>query len=356
MFPHLARRQARTLLWGAVALLAGSVLASTGPVGGALASDPDSPVTWSVQPSSSTGPDGRPWIEQTLDPGESAMEHLAVRNFSDHAVNFRLVAADGFFNKNGHFNILPSDQTSTAAGTWIDISDSVDVPAGATVVVPLTIRVPETAQPGDHAAGVAASIMSTSTAQDGSDVGVESRVGCRIMIRVTGELAPGASIDNVTTTYQTSWNPFVPGDLTVEFDVTNTGNTRLRLTGVTTAAGSETRFPPSDQPQELLVGEARRMSVAISDVWATVLVPLSITVDPEVVVVGSDSPPGLAAVEVETTVVAMPWPQLALLIGVALIAVAILWRKGRSKRHLERLLHDAHEEGRRSVLTEQDRP
>ena len=155
MFRQPQPQRRRNPLNAAAAVLAGIMLALIGPVGSALADDTDPAVTWSVQPADDTGVDGRAWIEQTLDPGDSAIERLAVHNFSDHAVDFRLAAADGFFNQNGRFNILPSDQPSTEAGTWIDLADSVNVPAGETVVVPLTITVPNDAQPGDHAAGVA---------------------------------------------------------------------------------------------------------------------------------------------------------------------------------------------------------
>jgi hypothetical protein len=329
------------------------MLALIGPVGSALADDTDPAVTWSVQPADDTGVDGRAWIEQTLDPGDSAIERLAVHNFSDHAVDFRLAAADGFFNQNGRFNILPSDQPSTEAGTWIDLADSVNVPAGETVVVPLTITVPNDAQPGDHAAGVAASILSTSTGEDGANVGVESRVGFRVMVRVTGDLTPGATIENVTTTYRTSWNPFAPGALTVEFDVVNTGNTRLRVTGAVTTSGHDMTFPPKDEPQELLVGDTRHFTVTVDDVWPTVFVPVAVTVDPEVVVVSGDAPE-LAAVHSDATALAMPWPQLALIAGLALILAAILWRRGRSKRRLDGLLEDAREEGRRNALASKE--
>ena len=198
-------------------LLLGSLLVVLSTA--AAAADARGEVTWSVQPADEAGPDGRPWIEQDLDPGESVVEHLAVHNFSDHEVAFGLAAADGFFNEDGRFNILPAGQTSTAAGTWIDLVGSVTVPAGGTAVVPFTITVPADAEPGDHAAGVAASVVSTSTGAGGASVGVQSRVGFRVMTRVTGTLAPGATIENVRSSYRPSWNPFAPGDLVVEFDV-----------------------------------------------------------------------------------------------------------------------------------------
>jgi len=345
----------RVIAQAAAAVLFGLLLDLPSTATAAAADDSDAAVTWSVQPADEAGPDGRPWIEQTLDPGESVVEHVAVHNFSDHEVAFGLAAADGIFNQNGRFNILPSDQPSTAAGTWIDIADSITVPAGETAVVPFTITVPTNAEPGDHAAGVAASMVSTSTGEGGASVGIESRVGFRVMTRVTGSLVPGATIENLTTPYHRSWNPFAAGDLTVEFDVVNTGNTRLRVTGVATSGGHTATFPPEDQPQELLVGDIRHFSAKVADVWPLVLVPVSITVDPEVIVVNGEAAE-LASLSAATTAAAVPWPQFIVLAGVALILVALLWQRRHSKRRLHALLEGAREEARRSAFDAQRAP
>ncbi len=339
----------------ATAVLFGWLLVAPSAMTAAAAADTDAATTWSVQPADAAGPDGRPWIEQTLDPGQSVVEHLAVHNFSDHEVTFGLSAADGIFNKNGRFNILPPDQPSTAAGTWIDLTDSVAVPAGGTVVVPFTITVPTNAEPGDHAAGVAASIVSASTGKDGDSVGIESRVGFRVMTRVTGTLSPGATVENLTTSYGTSWNPFAPGDLTVDFDVVNTGNTRLRVTGSATAGGHAVTFPPKDEPQELLVGDTRHFSVVVPDVWPTVVAPVSVTVDPKVVVVDGAAPE-LASISARTTAVVMPWPQVIVLVGIALIVVAVLAQRRQARRRLHALLEEARDEARRGALSAERTP
>lgn len=345
----LVRR--RLALRGAVALIAGLAIPLGLAAGAAAADDTDSAVTWSVQPADENGPDGRPWIEQTLDPGESAGEHLAVRNFSDHEVTFRLTAADGFFNENGRFNILPSGQESTAAGTWISVPDSVTVPAGETAVVTLTTTVPDDAEPGDHAAGVAASILSSGTDDGGASVGVESRVGFRVMTRVTGELAPSAVVENITTAYRTAWNPFSPGSLTVEFDVANTGNTRLRVSGVVTAAGGHAAFPPADEPQELLSGDTRHFTVEVDDVWPQFVVPVAIDIEPEAVVVSGDAPQ-LAPLRADAVAWAIPWPQLLVLGGVALIVWAILWGRVRSRRRVSALIEEARTQAREEARAE----
>jgi hypothetical protein len=96
-------------------------------------------------------------------------------------VTLRISAADGYFQENGRFSMLPSDKESVDAGLWIEVQDEVTVGAGETVIVPFTTTVPENATPGDHAAGIAASVLSQQVEEDGAMAGVESRVGFRVM-------------------------------------------------------------------------------------------------------------------------------------------------------------------------------
>ncbi|MEK8107066.1 hypothetical protein NKG94_21505 [Micromonospora sp. M12] len=61
------------------------------------------------------------------------------------------------------------------------MQERVTVGPNETRVVPFTITVPKGATPGDHPAGIAATVTST-----GGTVSVESRVGFRVMVRVNG--------------------------------------------------------------------------------------------------------------------------------------------------------------------------
>ena len=91
-------RLARGLCAAAGAFLAVSAWATP-----AAAQEDPGTVTWSVRPANETGEDGRAWVEQELDPGETATEHLAVHNLSDQEVTFRISAADAYFQENGRF-------------------------------------------------------------------------------------------------------------------------------------------------------------------------------------------------------------------------------------------------------------
>ncbi|MGA7148871.1 MAG: hypothetical protein WBX17_10335, partial [Microbacterium sp.] len=283
-----------------------------------------------------------------LDPGETVEDHFAVRNVSAQTVEFALTAADGFYTRNGRFDILASGEESVAAGTWIDIPESVTVGAGETAVVPYSITVPENAEPGDHAAGITASVLSVQEG-DGAAVGVESRVGFRVTTRVTGELTPAAEIQNLSGDYALSWNPFRPGDLTVSFDVENTGNTILLAQGNVAAGGRDAVFPgPNEQAQELLRGDTRSLSVVVDDVWPLFLLPTTVTVAATVITMEGEQST-LEPVTAEVLVWAVPWPQLMLLAGIGLLILALVWGRRRSKKRLQGMLDQAREEGRRAA-------
>jgi hypothetical protein len=343
---------ARNRRFGAVAALIATALGlgmATGVAAPALADEEAPAIRWSVTPADESGPDGRSFVENTLDPGETVEDHLAVRNVSAQTVEFALTAADGFYTRSGRFDILASGEESVAAGTWIEIPQSVTVAAGETEVVPFSITVPENAEPGDHAAGITASVLSVQESEDGASVGVESRVGFRVTTRVTGELTPAAEIQNLSGGYALSWNPFRPGDLTVSFDVENTGNTILLAQGNVAAGGRDVDFPgPDEQPQELLRGDTRSLNVVVDDVWPLFLLPTTVTVAATVVTMEGEQST-LEPVTAEVLVWAVPWPQLMLLAGIALLILALVWGRRRSKKRLQGMLEQAREEGRRAA-------
>lgn len=321
-----------------------AVLAPLTPLSAAAADD--DPVRWSVAPADAAGTDGRRAVEHELAPGESVDEHFAVRNLSEQEITFRITAADGFFTQTGRFDILADTAASTAAGTWITVPDAVTVPAGESVVVPFSLAVPERAEPGDYAAGVTASILSTGSATGGASVGVESRVGFRVLTRVTGEITPAASLDALAGDYRLSWNPLRPGETQISFEVVNEGNTRLAAAGTVAVGGRSVTFPASgQQAQELLPGDRREITVAVDDVWPWVLLTATVTLAPEVLTI-SDTDAAMAPISADVAIWAVPWPQLAILLGAGLVVWAILWRRSRSRRRISAMIDDALRRGR----------
>lgn len=330
-----------------------AVLGLLGLPSAAQADDaPSDAVSWSVSPADETGEDGRVSIQHELDPGESIEEHIVVRNLGAGDVVFSLSAADGFYTDAGRFDMLPSDQESTDSGSWIAIPEEVEIAAGASAVVAFTITVPDNAEPGDHAAGVAASVMSVKKDDGATAVGVESRVGVKVITRVAGEITPAFAVQNLHADYRLNPNPFEAGSLTVTFDVQNTGNARMDAAGALDVAGQKISFPAEgEHPQVLLPGESRSFSLHVADVWPLFLLGGDLTVAPTAASLDGESL-SVDAATTSLTVWAMPWPQLLVLAGVLLIVLALLWNRIRSRRRVDDLISQAVERGREEALDE----
>jgi hypothetical protein len=328
----------------ASAILAGAaaVTVFAGPIGAAAAASTDttSPngeaVTWSVAPSSVDGPDKRSWVERTIEPGETVTEYLAIRNLGTATTTFSLDAADGYFTDTGRFNMLQAGETSTDAGTWISVDDDVTVAAGETEIVPFTIAVPSNATPGDHAAGVAASVSSVGTTSDGAQIGVDSRIGFRVLTQVAGELAPAMAVSGMTADYEPSWNPFAPGELSIRYTAENAGNTQLSFDEKT--AGTVT------ERGDLFPGERREVVVEPSRVWPFGLISAEVVVHASV---PTDDALAVAPVTETVMVWAVPWVQLAVLAVAAAIVLAMIVARRRRKASIDRLIEEARAEGRR---------
>jgi hypothetical protein len=326
-------------------VLAVAALAVVSAPAGAIAEPSPAAVTWTVQPAGVRGPDGRRWIERSVDPGQVVTEHLAVRNFGDAAAVFALKAADGYLTDKGRFNMLNSDQPSKDGGTWIAVQATVTVPAKETKVVPFTITVPRDAAPGDHPAGIAASIVSGA-----GTVQIESRVGFRVLLRASGTLRPALSAERVAVRYERSWNPLRSGAVHVSYAVANAGNVRVEARGraeVDALFGAHTRARDVDGG-ELLPGGARPVDARVGGVWALGRLRTTVTLTPAVL--GEAGPAAAPApTTVTVTTWALPWAQL--LLAAAIVALALTLRRVRRlrRRRLERLLELAREEGRRSA-------
>lgn len=312
-----------------------------------------SAVSWSVSPADAGGADGRHSFEHEIEAGEEVGEYLVVRNLGERDVVFALTAADGFVTPSGRFDMLPSTQQSTDSGTWITLPQQVEVAAGSSAVVPFTISVPADAEPGDHAAGVAASVMSVgATGADGAGVGVESRVGVKVLTRVAGEITPSFTLDGVRAEYLGQANPFAPGALNVTFELQNTGNARMVGKGELAIAGQRVVFPAEgEQPQTLLPGGSHEFTVSVPEIWPTVFMAGDLSVTPEAASFGGD-PVSVDPVTRPVSAWAVPWSQLLVLAGVGLLLVAIIGGRKRSRRRMDALISQAVERGREQALQE----
>jgi hypothetical protein len=349
-----ARRRASAALALTLALTAAA--AGPAPAAGGVPAATGSRTTWTLEPASPEGADGRVSFRHELDPGAEVAEHVTLTNFSDHAATFEVYAGDGVVTADGQFDLPPAGVTPDDAGGWIVLGDPtgalgepgtaqrLDLAAGDAVTLPVLVRVPPDATPGDHPAGIVAAL--TTATPDG--VTMDSRVGVRLHLRVTGDLAPALAVDVVSARYTPSWNPFGRGTLRVEYAVANAGNVRLGATGTVTAAGPfglDRASAAGPDVREVLPGAGVEAGTAV-DAWPLGRLSGSVAVVP--VVVGSDEVPAVPVVaEAAFGVWAVPWSQLAL---VLLLAGAVpgarrvvRWRRESTERRIAEAVASARE-------------
>ena len=303
----------------------------------ALAEEPKSRATFGIQPATAKGPDGRPYLLYPVAPGASVNDHVAVVNLSRTPLTLRVYATDAFNGADGAFSLLARDEKPRDAGTWLRVgtpaSTLVTVRPRSFTVVPVRLSVPANASPGDHVAGIVAALSTRSDNEAGTNVELDQRVGIRSFVRVSGELRPRLSIENLRASYSGTWAPLGRGRTTIEYDVRNTGNVSLGgaqrvsahgLVGPTFAGRDVADLPL------LVPGGSTHVIAEVPRTWPLVWMTGRVDIDPAVVVgVGSGNVPDFAAT---TRFWAVPWTLLALL----LLAV-VTWRVW---RRLSRALPD----------------
>lgn len=338
------------------ALIISATAAAAVPLAAEDEAAPASESEWSIQPSTSTGPDGRARYDYAVAPGTTITDWVSISNYSDHPLTFRVHAADGITEyETGNFTLIEPDQASTDLGAWTSVdsgaavcADSDDqaekdcarslgvmvtIPAGQRADLPFTITVPADATPGDHAAGVVAAVESDGAAET-SQVNLAQRVGSRIYLRVDGQLKPGVAIKGDVASYDGRLNPTVPGSTEVGFDVENTGNSRISVESVVTVSGPfglDLGTVKPDPVRNLLPGQTAHVVVDVPDAWPTGLQFASIELTP-VAADGLDSDPLPEPSSARAIAWAVPWPVLLLVVaGVAWF----VWRRIRRRRDEE---------------------
>jgi hypothetical protein len=339
----------------ALALLA-TLVAGPAPAAQARVPAAEGDVTWSVQPSTPAGPDGRTELTYQVAPGTTVTDWVAVSNYSAGPATFRVYAADATTDyETGAFTLVGADQASTDLGAWTAVDSAasvcpatedpaaeaacvaglgveVTVGAGERVDLPVAITVPHDATPGDHAAGVVASYTSTGTDAAGSAVQVAQRVGTRLHLRVDGPLTSALTVSGAVAGYSGAAWPFGRTAAQVAYDLTNAGNTMVsaepvvRLTG---PFGIDLGTVTLDPVTDLVPGGTAHVVAELPGVPPALLLSGAITVTP-----AAPEDPATPAGEVVNASVrawAVPWAVLGLLVLVAggVTATVLLRRRAR---------------------------
>jgi hypothetical protein len=280
---------------------------------------------WAVGPRSRSGEPDRASFTFEVFPGQMIQDTLAITNLTDAPIDFAIWSGDGYNTADGAYAIYGPDVEPVDVGRWVELPlRELTVDPRSRADIPIVIRVPENAEPGDHAGGIAA--LNTTPVQeletDNADIDVLRSIGSRVYVRVAGPLRRDLSISNIDVSAKGPLLPYVTGRgrTTVEYDVTNTGNLRVTPDVVSSIEGPFGLLERSSAPaslRELLPGSSVHVVQEIDA--APPLGPLTARVE----ATADDLE------EVRTTTVwVIPWAYLLVVVAVG----GIVWRRRRRRR------------------------
>ncbi len=340
---------AAMLLAAGTPALAAGASPSSSPAAGKPAPTGKGEVTFGVQPASlSKGklvPDARPYFYYGMSPGAALTDHVAILNYSTKPVVLTVYATDALNAPDGGFGLQPVETKPVDAGSWVSLGGprlQVRVPARSvnklgqqvvgSVLLPVQLTVPKSANPGDHVGGIVASLDTVSSSKDGNRVRLQQRVASRMFIRVSGPLHPSLSVQNLKVRYRGSLISQTGGTATVTYTVHNGGNVklggrqRLSVSGLFGLAG---RTPAIADIPLLLPGSSADVTVLVSHLTGQLRMHAS------VVVAGlqlpGDTNPPVPDAKAGSYFWVWPWLLLGVL-AVLLAAAGYLYRRRRRRR------------------------
>jgi hypothetical protein len=340
------------------ALVAAMLAAAIGALAASPASAADGDISWGIQPSTPSGPDGRTEFSYQVAPGTVITDWVGV-NDSAVPATFRVYAADATTDYDtASFTLIGSDQGSPDLGGWTSIDGgpaacadtndaaeaacaaglgvTVTLDPGTTRNIPFTITVPQDATPGDHSAGIVAS-YSTDAGSGGTTVRQENRVGTRIYLRVDGPLTPGLGVSGAVAGYDGTWNPVGAGSGFAGFDLTNTGNTRLTAQPTihfTGPFGIDFGSVPLAPVKNIVPGGTAHITGVLPGVAPLFLLFADVTVTPVAGDGLAATDPLPAAATGSAIAWAIPWMLLGILVVIAGAIVLIVFLRRRSRERL----------------------
>jgi hypothetical protein len=269
-----------------------------------------------------------------LAPGQTATDTAVVANLGSRPVTLTIYATDAFNTADGAFGLLTAAEKPTGLGSWISLdARKVTVQPGKQVDVSFTLRVPDGATPGDHAAGIVASRTVEGVGANNAKIAVDERVGARVYLRVQGPLTPAMNVTGLSVSYPHPWYPIGGTAAAIGYRLTNAGNVRLNGTAVvhlTGPFGIALGAPQTVRISQLLPGSAIAGTVAVPGV-----IPLgALTAHLEAEVVGGTESQTVAVPTIlaSTTTPAIPWLIVGVLV-VALVVTVLLLRRRRRRRN-----------------------
>jgi len=290
---------------------------------------------WEVKPGVNGLGVDRPSYSYTLPRGGQLRDSLVVVNRGKTPLVLSLYGADAFTTDAGRLDLRGAEVKARDVGAWVQLEQrKVQVPPGRSVDVPFRLALPDSAAPGDHLGGIV-----TSTA--------DQHQAIKIRLRVSGELKPALSVDDLKVHYAGTLSPLGTGSATVSYTLRNTGNAIVSARQAASVTGPFGLFATQpdqlvDSPQ-LLPGETWKVSAPIHAVPPTLHLTATVAITPllkSTPLRATTTSPGatplgavlLPAAVSSAQVRAIPWTLLCVLAAFAAITAFLIARHRRRPR------------------------
>lgn len=330
--------RAASLAAAALALVGASATASyaaspspspSSPAAGKTITVPANNITFAIAASDGRKNDGRTSFAWLAQPGQVIDDHVIVYNLGRVKARFFVYTIDAVTSQDGAFALSQLTDPQSGFGTWASVKPQlVTLAGGQSAVVPVTIRVPENATPGDTAGGVVVSSIPdrpdiTTVEQQ---VAVATRIGIKSVVRVAGDLRASLAVQGLTTTFEPSLTEPGFGRLTATWTVVNDGNVRVEADRSVTVDGLVGgRLVDDTRPvlNSILPGTSITESVTYDHVLAGIKLTTEVTAHP--VLLDGDAPvaPDATAQDVQW---AISWVLLLILLAIGLLTWALVRR------------------------------
>ena len=320
------------LLFGALVLVGPSAGAALRPA--SVRTADDATVTFGLTPTQEKGRPLRANFDLNLTPGQEVRDSVRIRNLSGTQLKLNVYATDAMNTESGAVDLRPGSDRPSDLASWIELERTeITLASNDFLDIPFTLKVPTTAMPGDHTAGIVASYVGAEATGSGTVVTVDRRIGTRVLARVAGTLSPKLVVSDLKTGWSGPTNPLGGGTMTGTYRVSNDGNVRMGATQkikIASPIGLPSKTITLAPIPDLLPGNSVVQTFAVDGVWPTFRSATKVTVSPVAIQEGDNFPAELTS-SAKTATWTFPWALLAL--AVVLFIAWKFWQ--RRRRHLD---------------------
>ncbi len=166
-----------------------------------------------------------PRVELQGNPGETIKQDLTLTNDTKNVQmfysSFRNFEAQG---ETGNPSFVESKDD---LDTWMSTEESVALKPGQSIIVPVTIKIPNNAEPGGHFAAVFWGTAPNTSS--GISVSIGAKVGTLILLSVNGDVEEAAGLVDFSTQDNKIWHNTLPVSFVYRFK--NDGGDRIKPVG-----------------------------------------------------------------------------------------------------------------------------